>query len=128
MMECVIKSSVAHILRSGWKNEWLRILLLDFHRNVDWLRIDIDILYFFLTSQWCCSANVEQSVKLHVIVMPVLYWYQIKIKTPVINRFYFTYRNALINLMIMLLCTFLKYQLQLYLPRFQNFDFQDFLG
>ena len=46
-----------------------------------------------------------------------------------------TYRNILINFIVTLFirCKFkwaisVKYQLHLYLPRFQNFDFQDFLG
>ena len=46
-----------------------------------------------------------------------------------------TYRNILINVMVKLFirCKFkwgisVKYQLHLYLPRFQNFYFQNFLG
>ena len=52
-----------------------------------------------------------------------------------VNTFYFTYQNALTNFMetLFIRCKLksrilFKYQLHLYLPRFQNFDFQDFLG
>ena len=56
------------------------------------------------------------------------------LRTPVVSASV-TYRNILINFMVTLFirCKFkwaisVKYQLHLYMPRFQNFNFQDFLG
>ena len=56
------------------------------------------------------------------------------LKTPLV-AVSVTYRNTLINFMVtfFIRCRFkwaisFKYQLHFYLPRFQNFDFQDFLG
>ena len=56
------------------------------------------------------------------------------LRTPVVAASV-TYRNILINFMVTLFirCKFkwaisVKYQLHLYMPRFQNFNFQDFLG
>ena len=91
-------------------------------------------------------ARVSFFVNLHVSTLQL---YFIKKETPTqvipVNFAKFlrtplvaasvTYRNILINFIVTLFirCKFkwaisVKYQLHLYLPRFQNFDFQDFLG
>ena len=56
------------------------------------------------------------------------------LKTPLV-AVSVTYRNTLINFMVTFFirrrfkwAISFKYQLHFYLPRFQNFDFQDFLG
>ena len=66
------------------------------------------------------------------------YWYQIKMEMRLImvnTSFYFTHQDTLINFTVTLFirCKLkwaisLKYQLHLFLPRVQNFDFQHILA
>ena len=87
-------------------------------------------------SSRCRPVDIKVT-SFHDIFSYMSYWYQIKVKIQLIlvYKFYFTYRNTMINFMVTLLKRFklkwavsFKYELRLYLPRFQNFEIQDFLS
>ena len=116
--------------------------LLDLHRDIDRLRIETEVtlLYdIFFQHYNDVAAITKRSIKLHVIEIPIFNVLISDKDENVINNgkyvvlFHLSkysnklYGNIVYKIQIEM-SNFIQVLASLVLPRFQNFDFRDFLG
>ena len=104
--------------------------LLDLHCDIDRSRIEIEVtlLYdIFFQHHNDVVTITKRNIKLHFIVIPIFNVVLISEKDENVINNGKLYGNIVYKMQIEM-SNFIQVPASLVLPRFQNFDFQDFLG